>query len=104
MALANTQGATGQWNGEWSRQSSLWTPELQKEFLEKLNSNEFFMPFSNYLKIFRGTCINHDCIQRSHYQISNIGTDMQNKADIFLTFNLDRHIDCTKEEFGIICE
>lgn len=29
---------------------------------------------------------------------------MKNKSDMFLTFHLDEEIDCTNEEFGVICE
>ena len=62
------------------------------------------MPFKDYLNWFKGTSINHDCKRRSHYKISNIGTNMANKKDIFLTFHLGEGINCEKEEFGIVCE
>ena len=77
---------------------------MKEKYLNTLHPNEFFMPFSDYLKWFKGTSINHDCAKRAHYRITNIGTDMKNKDDIFLTFHLDKEIDCTKEEFGIVCE
>ena len=63
------------------------------------------MPFDDYLKFFKGTCICYDCPDRAHYTIKAIGTDMKNKQDMFLTFYLDKKIDCiSEEEFGIICE
>ena len=77
---------------------------MKLEHLDNLHSNEFFMPFNDYLDYFKGTSINHDCAQRAHYRITNIGTDMKNKQDMFLSFYLHKEIDCTKEEFGIVCE
>ena len=59
-----------------------------------LHPNEFFMPFRDYLAFFKGTSINHDSAKRSHYRISNVGTDMKNKQDMFLTFELKQPIDC----------
>ena len=29
---------------------------------------------------------------------------MKNKSDMFLTFHLDKEIDCTNDEFGVVCE
>ena len=34
-----TAGAEGEWSGDWSRKSSLWTPELKAKYLETLGEN-----------------------------------------------------------------
>ena len=103
--MANTQGAEVQWNGDWSRSSPLWTKDLKVAYLDSKSENEFFMPFDEYLKFFKGTCICYDAIERAHYTIKAIGTDMKDMQDLFLSFYLNKKIDCIEsEEFGVICE
>ena len=45
-----------------------------------------------------------NCPGRSHYSISSVGTDMAKITEMFLTFNLDKPIDCVTEEFGVTVE
>ena len=73
------------------------------EYLNTLEENEFFMPFADYLKWFRGTMVNLDQ-HRETYTIPNIGVDMNKEKDMFLKFKLKEPIDCSKEVFSIICE
>ena len=103
VKLSNTPGAEGQWNGDWSKDSQLWTRELTSQYLNTLKENEFFMPFADYLKWFKGTMVNLDQ-HRETYTIPNIGVDMNKEQDMFLKFKLKEPIDCGKEVFTIICE
>ena len=55
-----TAGAEGEWSGDWSRKSSLWTPELKAKYLETLGENEFFVTYEIYKSWFKGTMVNLD--------------------------------------------
>ena len=81
-----------------------WTDELKEKYLDKLRPNSFYIPFLDYLKWFKGTSVNVDHVKRAHYRIKSIGTDMKDKKDMFLTFYLDQEIDCSKDEFAVVCE
>ena len=107
LKMANTRGATKQWKGDWSRESNLWTEELKAAHLNNLPKDEFYMPFPEYLKWFRGTIVSFDqqlLKTRDQYTISNIGTDMHDKKEAFVEFTLKRSIDCEKDVFAVICE
>ena len=60
IRIQKTSGAEGEWSGEWSRKSDLWTSELREKYLSRLAENEFFVPYEIYKSWFKGTMINLD--------------------------------------------
>ena len=60
VKLATAHGATSQWSGAWSRDSTLWTDVLKAQHLGNLAATEFFMPFPEYIKLFRSTTVDLD--------------------------------------------
>ena len=75
VKIQKTPGAEGEWTGDWSRESNLWTPELKAKYLSGIKENEFFVPYEIYKSWFKGTMINLDQHDPS-YEINNITLDM----------------------------
>ena len=71
VKIQKTPGAEGEWTGDWSRESDLWTPELKAQYLLGLKDNEFYVPYEIYKSWFKGTMINLDQ-HDSSYEINNI--------------------------------
>ena len=93
-----------EWNGEWSREYSNWDETLRSKYLDDCPKGTFWIPYSHYLKMFKGTCIMIYSDKRAHYNIISAGTDMSNKPDWFYAFNLDQPLNCNEDAFGIMCE
>ena len=98
-----TIGAEGEWSGDWSRNSNLWTPELRQKYLDPLKQNEFFVTYEIFKSWFKGTMANLDQHDKA-YKIHQTTVDSTNENDVFLDFELKADIDCSKNIFSIICE
>ena len=77
---------------------------MQQRFYSQLPPGQFWMDFNDYLAYFRSTCISMDVPSRAHYQICSAGVDMKSKSDCFLSFRLEKPLDCHEDTLGIICE
>ena len=70
-----------EWTQEYSRHSPLWSSVEQRTFYGRLKPGEFYIPYSDYLKNFKSTCINIDAPSRAHYQISSAGISMRERNE-----------------------
>lgn len=93
-----------EWSGAYSRHCQNW-PEFLRELVYKdLAQGSFVISWHDYLRVFSSTCICVDSPQRAHYKITSAGANMKDKKDVFLSFSLEKPIDCSTHSFGIICE
>jgi hypothetical protein len=58
LKIRNPWGKKGEWDGDWSDTSKLWTPQLDK-LLDHTNANDgiFFIPIEDYLTHYNQTAI-----------------------------------------------
>lgn len=91
----------GEWKGEWSDDSPLWTPQL-KEMLgaKDEDDGEFFMPLEAYYQCYQATSITAEMDKK--YQHTQYTYDFTTcpKGEFF-TFEIDRPLDLVKEPFSI---
>ena len=60
VKILKTAGAEGEWSGDWSQNSNLWTQELRTKYLDSLGENEFFVTYEIFKSWFKGTMVNLD--------------------------------------------
>lgn len=62
----------GEWTGEWSDESPLWTPELKNAlgFSEAGDDGEFFMPIEQYYKYYCATSITVEMDKEKYFHSS----------------------------------
>ena len=95
----------GEWTGDWSDKSPLWTDELRQQLnLQNVNDGCFYIPFKDYLRQFLATDVCSPC-DFNNYQHSsaflNFSTDQSDQPMTFFRFRLDRQIDFRNEAFAI---
>lgn len=87
----------GEWKGEWSDDSKIWTPSLRQALgCTKVDDGVFFMPFKDYLSHFDGTsiCVENDIKKYVHSSIYNIfDDDASEPPQAFFKFKLEKAID-----------
>ena len=92
LKLRNPWGS-GEWLGDWSDRSPMWTPELREELgIVEENDGTFVISFEDYLKYYSDTDIslNDDKNVYSHSQALE---DFASTDQIFFTFQLENPID-----------
>lgn len=76
VKLRNPWGK-GEWKGDWSDNSNLWTPQLRQQLAVAHNNDGiFFMNYEDFLRYFDGVSI---CHYRDEYILSSLQD--ANKAD-----------------------
>ena len=77
----------GEWNGDWSDKSSLWTPELKQKvnYQNNVDDGVFYMDFRDFFSSFSLTTIAH---YREEYFSSSYNTDLPDNSDLFLQFEV----------------
>ena len=85
ILLQNTQGED-EWESDWGRESEKW--DDAHHYYTDLEKGNFYMPFDKYLKLFIGTCLCRDSIQRKDYVFSDIVTNLAKHKDYFYKFTL----------------
>ena len=67
VKIQKTAGAEGEWSGDWSRNSELWTADLKAKYLDLLGENEFFVTYEIYKSWFKGTLVNLDQNSKKYF-------------------------------------
>ena len=87
LKLRNPWGS-GEWTGDWSDKSPLWTSELKKELgMTSEDDGTFFMDWKDYLKYFNFTSV---CHYREDYVSSSYNLDLPDETDCFLQFDIKK--------------
>ena len=94
------------WNGKWGNNSPEWTYALREQHNldDKTAKGQFYMPFSEYLKLIKSTDVSFDQLNTEDYQIVSAVTDMTKKTSIFFEFELKNNVNPRNENFAIIVE
>lgn len=98
--MRNPWGKKGEWSGDWSDSSDLWTPELS-ELVGQTNQDDgiFFIPLENYLTHFTQTSV-------SISDSSNVPISMakfKNDETVYYEFTLKKdtpHLSITLNQSG----
>lgn len=94
----------GEWQGDWSDESPLWTDELKEQIgLEVKDDGIFYISIEDYLSHFKSTsfCVENDLTKYVHnYAKSNLGG---NRKRAYLTFELPEDIDCAESALAVSC-
>lgn len=89
LKLRNPWGK-GEWFGDWSDRSPLWTPELSHQLRgDNLNPDDgiFFMAFSDYRRYFHDFCVAY---YHDNYQSSSKKFNSGPGAPTMVSFNINR--------------
>lgn len=100
VKLRNPWGQ-GEWNGDWSDKSEIWTDSIKQEVgFSDENDGMFFMDIKDYHDNFHSTsiCMTVDPLRYKH---SNFLQNMGTESTAFFKFTLNETIDCSKSCFGI---
>lgn len=92
----------GEWTGEWSDNSPLWTEELKMSLGAKdEDDGEFFMPLEQYYKYYCATSITVET-DKEKYSHSSYSYDFSTlpKGEFF-QFEITRAIDLNQNQFCI---
>ena len=87
VKLRNPWGES-EWQGDWSDESSLWTPELKQQVnLEDKNDGTFFMSFEDFCKYFSDVqiCRVHDDYNYSHHK-----THVDPNHAVYVRFTIEK--------------
>ena len=70
----------GEWNGDWSNNSKLWTLSLRKKYrVERTDDGVFYMPYEAYLENFSATTF---CMEyAASYKHSSINHSFESAED-----------------------
>jgi hypothetical protein len=95
----------GEWKGDWSDASSLWTEELRIRYnVVSADDGCFYIPFEDYLREYVETNICSE-IGKSKYNHSSafveFSRDTSPMPQAFFKFSLDHKVDFNKEVFAI---
>ena len=102
LKLRNPWGC-GEWQGDWSDKSPLWTPELRRDLkIVDANDGTFVISFDDYLKYYETTSI---CLidNKKVYSHSYALEDFTDTVQSFFTFELKKPIDTNEQTFSISC-
>lgn len=105
LKLRNPWGQ-GEWKGNWSDSSNLWTPELRKKIgCTEADDGTFFIPLEDYMSHFSATSI---CMENNpqKYKHSNLhhsfgSKDLSPIPQAFFKFSISSQIDLSKICFAI---
>lgn len=76
--------AKGEWNGDWSDNSSKWTPELRQILgIGRKDDGVFFMDYANFSKYFIDVQI---CYFHDKYKYSSIVAQSEDKERVYFRF------------------
>jgi calpain-15 len=92
-----------EWTGDWSDESSLWTPELKEKLdVSVADDGIFYMSWKDYIDNYKRTsvCINHNLVDYKHSFIYHDFKKQGEELSIF-RFHIEEDIDCKEETFAI---
>ena len=95
--------AQGEWTGDWSDKSDLWTDELREQLdIKDTDDGVFHMTWADYLTQFSTTCI---CIKTDDdaYTKSTHLHDFSEDKLAYFSIELENAVDCENEIFSIGC-
>mmetsp|Transcript_35119 Transcript_35119/g.46233 ORF Transcript_35119/g.46233 Transcript_35119/m.46233 type:complete len:220 (+) Transcript_35119:753-1412(+) len=105
LRLRNPWGS-GEWQGDWSDKSQLWTPALKKQvgFVDE-DDGQFFIELEDYLQHFSWTsvCVENNEAKYAHSQLYHSFGDQDSSPlpQAFFSFNLQYPIDFNMHAFAI---
>ena len=104
LKLRNPWGQ-GEWQGDWSDNSKLWTPELRKKVgCEVKDDGFFFIPLADYINYYSSTsiCMEDAPEKYKHYNFyHSFSKDTSPKPQAFFKITLSESIDLSKQCFAI---
>ena len=108
LKLRNPWGS-GEWQGDWSDNSSLWTPALRKQVgAIQGDDGAFFIGLDDYLQHFSWTsvCVENNAQKYAHSSLYHSfgALDTSPLPQAFFSFTLTKPVDFTKFAFAISCQ
>ena len=105
LKLRNPWGS-GEWQGDWSDKSELWTPALKKKVgFSDVDDGVFFIELEDYLQHFSWTSVcveNNDAVYAHSQLYHSFGAqDTSAMPQAFFSFTLGSAIDSNKHAFAI---
>lgn len=108
LKLRNPWGS-GEWQGDWSDKSELWTPALRKKLgCVEDDDGAFFIKFEDYLQHFSWSsiCVENNIEKYTHSSLyHSFGSkDTSPLPQAFFSFELKNAVDFTKYAFAVSCQ
>ena len=108
LKLRNPWG-TGEWQGDWSDESSLWTPKLRKQVDGIIGDDgAFYIKLEDYMMHFSWTslCVENNIDKYTHSSLYHSFGDRDTSPlpQAFFEFTLNQEIDFKKFAFAISCQ
>ena len=109
LKLSNPWGILSDWDGDWSDQSELWTPELRQRFSYQQGNTSnsfFFMPFEAYIEQYKRTSVAVEQVLEplAHARVQHsfsVDKSLGSSKPAFFRFHLERDIDLSRETLTI---